>query len=755
LKKGKLVMVDPPGAYRRVKNYSSASVAFGKNCIWFMYRNEDFRNIEIHRIDRTGNVVRIPLPQPARSSAIREIIVDKENTIWLCSDGDGIFKILDSPLRIFSNPIVEVTGSVVNHVFYSGNNTWFSTPTNKLVRKSQMGLQVVKTNLEQSPEIFYEGNTLLAHDSRDIYEGTLDGAGTVNFRAIISLPDTDFFQKKIIVYGKNTIIAAQDRFLTVWKNRKPIVQIPIDKNDGIEEIFVDQFNLLWLVTRFNGIQVFTIHPEDRASYLTPVYHYSKNNILGSPRSFVIDKTGLIWIGTRSDGLVGYKQAADRLLQVCHFDVSDGLTDNFISSLACDSSNNIVVGAQTGLDRILRERNGQYRIENVSKGGNFFGMISQAWADKEKSYALTSAGVLLELSRPAEVSQGFTPQLLLEEMRVNGSPASVAGVNFSHNQNNLSFFLAAPSFIDEKQVTYAYLLEGSGNRHWSDTNSANAMINLTNLSAGKYRLFVKAFFPSTYYPPAQLSYSFAIEPPFWRTWWARSIAALLLTTLVLVIARFYYRRKLEKQKQSLERQQLIEKERTRIATNMHDDLGAGLSRIKFLSQSILNKKINDQGIKIELEKITSFSDEMSEKMGDIVWALNEKNDTLADLVAYTRSYAMEYLANHNIHCDAKTPLNLPGNFVTGETRRNIFLSVKECLHNVVKHSRASNVSFTVELNGLMQIVIHDNGKGIDVDNRRAFSNGIENIRKRMKEINGDVEFSNDKGTRVTLTIPLTL
>ena len=75
------------------------------------------------------------------------------------------------------------------------------------------------------------------------------------------------------------------------------------------------------------------------------------------------------------------------------------------------------------------------------------------------------------------------------------------------------------------------------------------------------------------------------------------------------------------------------------------------------------------------------------MGEIVWALNEKNDTLADLVAYTRSYTMEYLADHNITCEANTPLHLPGTFITGETRRNIFLSVKECLHNIVKHAGA--------------------------------------------------------------------
>ena len=147
--------------------------------------------------------------------------------------------------------------------------------------------------------------------------------------------------------------------------------------------------------------------------------------------------------------------------------------------------------------------------------------------------------------------------------------------------------------------------------------------------------------------------------------------------------------------------------------------------------------------------------MSEKMGEIIWALNEKNDTLADLIAYTRSYAAEYLGSHHIECEAITPMNLPVSFITGEMRRNIFLSVKECLHNVVKHAGATKVHFHIQLNHNMQIVIHDNGKGIDWNSQRPFSNGIQNIEKRMKEINGKVGYSNEHGTKVSLTIPVAL
>jgi signal transduction histidine kinase len=147
--------------------------------------------------------------------------------------------------------------------------------------------------------------------------------------------------------------------------------------------------------------------------------------------------------------------------------------------------------------------------------------------------------------------------------------------------------------------------------------------------------------------------------------------------------------------------------------------------------------------------------MVEKMGEIVWALNEKNDTLADLIAYTRSYAVDYLSNNNINCDVHTPTDLPSTFVDGETRRNIFLSVKEGLHNVVKHAEATSVVFTVQLTNEFQITIHDNGKGIDWANIRKFSNGLENIRKRMHDIKGKVAFEQQNGTKIALTVPLPL
>ena len=751
LTRGKISLIPPPGSYGIAKDYSVINLAFNNKSLWLVHRDENFIDKEIHRIDESGSLLRIPLPEQATTLGIGHIMIDRENTIWLSNYG-GVFKIVNSRLLIFEKPFN--SHKEIDRAFYLNNVTWFNTFSNKILASSQNGTRELNCNLGNAPFIFYaDDKKLIAHDFWNIYQAYLpDQKKTVAFQTIITIEKPDLFGMHFLVDPNGNFITSQKTGLNVWKKNRLVFHVPIPRDDNIEGLYLDKKNLLWVVKRHSGIDVCSLHPEDVSNYLQTVFHFGKDQLTGSTRCFVIDKNGLIWVGTREYGLFAYKRE-DRLKLSYHFDVDNGVTDNFITALACDSMNNIIVGTQTGLDRILFGSNTSWRIENLSKSSNFFSFINQAWADANgQSYALTTSRILLQLSAPIAEKTAYHPRLILEEMRVNAQTVDVQKNKFRHTENNLSFFVAAPSFIDEKQVAFSYLLEGSGNKQWSDTTSVNSVINLTNLSAEKYLLKVKAFFPSTSYAVAEFSYPFEIMPPWWQTWWFRSIAALIIIGLLIIGFRFYYRRKLEKQMAALEKQQAIEKERTRIATDMHDDLGAGLSRIKFLSENVKANKGDNEAMLKDIEKISAYSEEMAAKMGEIVWALNKKNDTVADLVAFTRSYVLEYLSGQNIRCELNTPLTLPSTFIAGEIRQHIFLSVKECLHNIVKHAGASQVHFSVKLNGEIEIIIHDNGKGINWNTMRPFSNGIQNIQRRMNEIHGKVTFLNEKGTKVIMNIP---
>jgi signal transduction histidine kinase len=141
------------------------------------------------------------------------------------------------------------------------------------------------------------------------------------------------------------------------------------------------------------------------------------------------------------------------------------------------------------------------------------------------------------------------------------------------------------------------------------------------------------------------------------------------------------------------------------------------------------------------------------MGEIVWALNEKNDSLSDLLSYTRAYAVEYLSQNGINCKAELPDIVPAVFVSGEFRRNIFLTIKEALHNVVKHSQASEVNLSVNINHHLSIKLIDNGTGFDRTNIRLFSIGLSNMETRIKGIGGKFEIVNDNGTMIHFSVPL--
>lgn len=190
------------------------------------------------------------------------------------------------------------------------------------------------------------------------------------------------------------------------------------------------------------------------------------------------------------------------------------------------------------------------------------------------------------------------------------------------------------------------------------------------------------------------------------------------------------------------------ERNRISADMHDDLGAGMTTIRLYSE-LAKRKIGNNPIP-EIDKISHAANELLVKMNAIIWSMSDSNDTLGNMVAYIRSYALEFFENTGIRCQVHIPENLPKLVVVGEVRRNVFLIVKEALNNILKHAEATEVRIilTKEKEGL-SLQIMDNGKGIDFDKLRRFGNGLQNMKKRMDEIGGEFSIMNHEGTCIRL------
>lgn len=203
---------------------------------------------------------------------------------------------------------------------------------------------------------------------------------------------------------------------------------------------------------------------------------------------------------------------------------------------------------------------------------------------------------------------------------------------------------------------------------------------------------------------------------------------------------------------LEKQAELENERTRIAADMHDDLGSGLTRITYLSQMALQTDTENN-----LRKIKKTASELVGNMSELIWVMKQENNTLEDLATYIKSYAVEYFENNNISFSISIPESFNGVMVNGNYRRNLFLSVKESLHNIVKHAQANHVNIAISVDDHLRICIHDNGIGIAENSpqKAGGGNGLRNMKSRIESMNGEMKIASDNGTQVNFMIPLTV
>jgi len=209
-----------------------------------------------------------------------------------------------------------------------------------------------------------------------------------------------------------------------------------------------------------------------------------------------------------------------------------------------------------------------------------------------------------------------------------------------------------------------------------------------------------------------------------------------------------RKEFEKQIAVLSAQQ---EERSRIAADMHDELGSGVTAIRLLSE-IARRKTKDQPLE-ELSKISFNANDLMMKMNGIIWSMNPGHDSLDSFISYIRSYASEYCETVQLQFHFDAPAEIPQQTLAGNVRRNLFLVIKESLNNIIKHAEATDVTITIQADADLDIMITDNGKGIDDAVLSRFGNGLKNMARRMESIGGTFSISSNQGTTTRLKTSL--
>jgi signal transduction histidine kinase len=287
-------------------------------------------------------------------------------------------------------------------------------------------------------------------------------------------------------------------------------------------------------------------------------------------------------------------------------------------------------------------------------------------------------------------------------------------------------------------------------------TASQTIQYSALPVGNYKFSLEA--TGELGLPTGTSLSFDIEtlPPFWKTapfLWSCGLAVVLSS---MGVVRWLAWRRVRNEIARLESQRMLEAERTRIARDLHDDIGANLVQIALLSELAQRDWEEEAVAKQHIENIFSTAKGFARKLDEIVWAIDPQHDSLEDVANYFCKYAQEFLETADIACRFDIPELLPEVQVDSRIRHHLFLVIKEALNNVVKHSQANEVHFRMHFaQEQLLISIDDNGRGLSNDSQNSSGNGLKNMRSRLEQIGGQCTISSEpnRGASVSFSLEL--
>jgi len=339
--------------------------------------------------------------------------------------------------------------------------------------------------------------------------------------------------------------------------------------------------------------------------------------------------------------------------------------------------------------------------------------------------------------------------------VNGKAMPLQGrIVAPPGAGSFEFRYTALSYSAPQRCRFRYRLEDLDSQ-WTDAGSRRSAY-YSRLPAGQYRFHVIACNSDGVWNTDGAVISFVVLPFFWERWWFAplcwGLGVSLATAALLAVVRQRLRRRLE----AVERARLVERERLRIARDLHDDLGGGLTEISLTSVLAQEPALSMRETRQYIEEISSRSVEMVNALDEIVWAVNPKNDNLNSLITYFCQYTGRFLQSGKLSCRIQIPPHLPATPLSAEQRHNLFLAFKEGLNNVVKHSAASNFRLSVAVESqLLRMEMEDDGRGFSELADGAQGDGLRNMRERLQQIGGRCEIASlpGGGTRVVFTLPL--
>lgn len=483
------------------------------------------------------------------------------------------------------------------------------------------------------------------------------------------------------------------------------------------------------------------------------------------RCFLVDSERTLWLGTLH-GLARWRDG-----RFAAITSQDGLWSDSLSHLAEDGNGNVWISSFAGVFRVSRQMLNEFAdgkrdaVQCVGYGRKDGLASVECPGACQPAGARTPEGRLwfptvsgLATVAPKLIAANRSlPPVWIEELGIDGKLTPIAQTNpaivIPPGKRRFDFRFTALSLAAPEKVLFRHKLTGL-DLDWSPADGRRtATYNF--LPPGDYTFEVVACNNDGIWNERGHALQLVIQPYFWQTWWFKGGLGGVLILGLTIGVRQVERWRAQIQIERLEQRHAIEHERNRIAKDIHDDLGANLTQIIFLSQRAAASIPNPSEIQRWLQKIAPTARRTILSLDEIVWAINPRHDSLESLANYVSQFAEEHLMLAGIRCRLDVPTVLPETPISAEVRHNIVLTVREALQNVTAHSAATEAAVSLRLEGgSLTVIVRDNGRGFD-DAMATSGNGLSNMRRRIEDLGGRFELHGNAatGTTIQLTLPL--
>lgn len=686
--------------------------------------------------------------------SVNFVMEDTEGDVWVGTEGDGLSVLKPKYFRRY-----DVSAGLRENLSSSvcedaAGDIWFANGKGGLWRKHDDEI------LPISP---LEAYAVCPHLDGDIWVGASDGVYHFPHAnpSLIKRADAAIKPGRIVFCARNgdVWVAGARSELGILRGEK-YIPIADDQKNGrghVNVIAEDQRGDVWVGT---GMGTLYVSKNDRLVESTP-----SNNIVspGPIHALWADETNALWIGT-SNGLLLKTEAGSQ-----RFDETNGLPDSMIFQLIADEAGNLWCGSRRGLFYVPRDQLralAEGRIQRV--GARTFGKdeglpgISTlttaqptAWNDRSGTLWFASYQGVIAITPALFPKLGDPPPVLIDDIRIDNQLVKrVSPLRVSPGNHRVEFHFCAIAYNAPSKIHLRHQLAGA-DPTWVETDIARSA-SYASLAPGKYSLWVEACNESGQWSGSATALTLLVLPAWWQTGWFRGLALLVLILVVAAIVRYWSGLKLRERLDRLERAHALEKERARIARDVHDELGSSVTGLRLLVNR-LKEDGSDRERHNVVEQLSGRTQRLAFDLERVVWSVSPKNGQLDKLAIFVGRFAQNFVRGTSIECTIIRPTHMPALAIEPDFQHHILAVTKEAVNNVIKHSKATHLVIKTDFDhNRFRLSISDDGIGfVTTAAEHAERNGLNNMRSRIAEIGGEIEIASQPagGTHVRISAPL--